>query len=453
MPKNKEITINDLTFAYDQQKNIFQNLSWQFQAGKFYLLIGKTGCGKSTLMKILAGLYPKYGGHLTGRIDLANLKVAMMFQNAAEQFTMKTLREEIIFALENLNLNHDEYERRLKKAVTFTQTSRLLDQAISTLSGGEKQRAALSVLIAMDVDLLLLDEPFASCDPETRKFLIGKLNDLVHLGKTVIITDHIFDNYKIAKPVVYQLTANEIKQVAEAEKKQLFSKVKIKTDFPIPREELQPIFSFKNTEIHQNHLLLSQKRLLIPTKKIILITGKNGVGKSSLFKALTQMLPYAGGLYYNKKDIAKLKPRKYLTEVGQIFQNSEDQFLKITVQDEIELSKKNANSYFTDHNLQEALQLLELGKVLDRVVYSLSGGQKKKLQILIMLMEKHRVLLLDEPLAGLDRQSTELVIDLIKRVKKKTAKTMLIISHQVDSLNKLCDYHLVFEDQELRYVH
>lgn len=449
----QKITIENLTFAYEQKKNIIQNLSWQLLPGKFYLLIGKTGSGKSTLLKLLAGLYPKYGGKIiAGQIKLAGLTQAMMFQNAATQFTMKTLREEIIFALENLNLNQHEYEERLKKAVTFTQTSRLLDQPISTLSGGEKQRAALSVLIAMNVDLFLLDEPFASCDPGARKFLINKLNDLVNLGKTVIITDHLFDDYQSINPVIYQMKERKVSLIPPSKQKELFKRPIITTNFALPQVETAA-FNLINTEIRQNRLLLKQKRLAIPTGKITLITGKNGVGKTSIFKALTQMIPYLGNIEYQNQEVKKLPARKYLTKVGQIFQNSEDQFLKVTVRDELALSKKKRNSYFSDQKIHELVVKLELNDLLDQVVYSLSGGQKKKLQILLMLMEKHQVLLLDEPLAGLDQASARVVIDLLNNVQKKTSKTFLIISHQLDLLSKICDYHLIFEDQELRYVH
>lgn len=171
------ITIKNLTFAY-YTKPIIKDLNLTLPSG-FSLFVGPTGCGKSTLLKLIAGLYPKYAGKiLSGKIDLHHQKTAMMFQNAGEQFTMPTPREEIVFALENLQLSNTEYKKRLAMAVDFTQINSLLDQKISTMSGGEKQRVALAVLIAMDVDILILDEPFASCDPESRHFLINELKKL-----------------------------------------------------------------------------------------------------------------------------------------------------------------------------------------------------------------------------------------------------------------------------------
>lgn len=102
----------------------------------------------------------------------------------------------------------------------------------------------------------------------------------------------------------------------------------------------------KNTQIFQNRRLLNQTELFI-YPKATLITGPNGVGKTSLFKAMTQMIPYSGSFTYYDQEIAKLRPRKYLMHVAQIFQKASDQFLMVSVKDEIELSKKDRNSFFT----------------------------------------------------------------------------------------------------------
>ncbi len=127
-----------------------------------------------------------------------------MFQDAGEQFTMATPREEIIFTLENLGLDKNSYEKRLAKAADFAQIQDLLDQKIVTMSGGEKQRVALAVLIAMDVDLFLLDEPFASVDPVARTFLVDRLAKLRDQGKTIILTDHLFNDYLGKVDQLYQ---------------------------------------------------------------------------------------------------------------------------------------------------------------------------------------------------------------------------------------------------------
>ena len=211
----------NLTFSYDEKKPILQDVNLNIPTGKFSLLIGPTGCGKSTLLKILAGLYPKYAGKVSGTVDLNGLKSAMMFQNAGEQFTMATPREEIIFALENLKIDREHYSKRLQKATSFAQIDQLLDQKINTMSGGEQQRVALAVLIAMDVDLFLLDEPFASCDPAARQFLIKKLAHLRDLGKTIILSDHVLADYGGICDCLFKFTGHQVTALSATEKKQL----------------------------------------------------------------------------------------------------------------------------------------------------------------------------------------------------------------------------------------
>lgn len=164
------------------------------------------------------------------------------------------------------------------------------------------------------------------------------------------------------------------------------------------------------------------------------------------------MIPYTGNFAYLNKEIAQISARKYLTQVAQIFQKASDQFLAVTVKDELELSKKDRNLFFTEKKLNEWLEKLGLADHLDQVVYSLSGGQQKKLQILLMLMTKHQVLLIDEPLSGLDHNSVKLVLELMRESQQKLHQTLFIISHQIDELAEFCDYRLILADQRLKYV-
>lgn len=445
------ITLNNITFSYEKEP-IIQNLSIKIPVG-FSLLIGPTGCGKSTLLKIIANLYPKYAGKLTGTVNLDGQKTAMMFQNAAEQFTMATPREEIIFALENLQVNPDDYEKRLATAVEFTQIEDLLDQKINTMSGGQQQRVALAVLLAMNVDVLLLDEPFASCDPDARSFLIKKLALLANNGKTIILSDHVLTDYEHVCDHLFKFEAKTVHELSANEKEKIFiqSKKMHAREYIFALPKGQPIFTLKNVQITQNKLLLNQTDLNIYPKNT-LITGPNGVGKTSLFKAMTKMIPYSGNFIYSGKEIAKFKPRIYLQQVAQIFQKATDQFLAVTVKDELELSKKDRNVFFTDKKIKEWLDKLDLTAHLNQVVYTLSGGQQKKLQILLMLMTKHDVLLFDEPLSGLDHESINLILDLMRESQKRLQQTFLIISHQIDELADFCSYRLVFDQQRLKYV-
>ena len=447
------IRTNQLSFSYDEQQKILNNITLEIPTSKFSLLIGPTGCGKSTLLKILAGLYPKYAGKVSGTVELDGLRFAMMFQNAGEQFTMATPREEIIFALENLQLSNDQYQDRLSAATKFTQIEQLLDQKITTLSGGEQQRVALAVLVAMDVDLFLLDEPFASCDPEARQFLITKLAHLRDKGKTIILTDHVLTGYENICDYLFQFKRDNVTLLDEASKNELLhdSQQEHTYTFALPENET-PCFVLTNAQVEQNRILLKQDHLNIIAGKTTLITGANGVGKTSLFNVLTKMLPYRGSVTYDKREIRNQTTRKYLLEVGQIFQTATDQFIAVSVEDEIKLSLKQAkDSYFTEEKIAEMLDYLDLNQTKDQVVYSLSGGQQKKLQILLMLISSQKVLLIDEPLSGLDYESAQKVMNLLHESQKQRHQTLLIISHELTNLADWCDYHLVFSNHYLTY--
>lgn len=444
LPKNK-INLEQITFNYGKSQ-IFHNLSAAFALSHCTILTGPSGSGKSTLLKLIAGLYPKYQGQLvTGKVEVS-LKKAMMFQDPSEQFTMPTPREEIIFSLENLQVSLAQYTSRLKKAVDFAELQTILDRKFTSLSGGEKQRAALGVLVAMDVDLFILDEPFASIDPLARKFLIKKLLALKSQGKTIILSDHDLSGYDQLCDHLFKVTSGQLQtlplsKIGQADQEQGHF------HFPLPRPETPPLFSGRNLEIkRQDKILIQQQQLKLYAHKTTLITGANGSGKSSLFQVLSHLLPYSGHLSFQGKELAQLKPRKYLRKVGQIFQNANDQFLAVTVQDELNLALKH--SRWNQQELQAALEQLRLKAHLQQIVYTLSGGQKKKLQILLMLLAGQETLLIDEPLSGLDADSIAVVLQMLQQKNK----SLFIISHRLAQLAPLCDFHLELKERKLTYV-
>lgn len=437
------IQIKNVTFSY-QQKPIWKNLSLTIAPNSCSVLCGASGSGKSTLLKLLAGLYPKYQGQIsTGKV-IVNMTRAMMFQDPSQQFAMATPREEIIFSLENLKLSRACYQQRLKRAVQFTEAENILDRKFTTLSGGEKQRAALAVLLAMDSQLLLLDEPFASVDPAARAFLIAKLIQLKKMGKTIIISDHLLTGYQdLADHLLESRDGKIISRDITILKKQ---NNETSYHFALPDKQ-GAAFTFSNYSIsRQNHILIKQKHLIIPRHQTTLLTGANGSGKSSLLKSLSKLLPYQGSIKFQGQEIAKLNTRRYLRQVGLVFQDANDQFLTITAEDEIALSLKHSD--WDENQTRKWLKRLNLAASLKQPVYTLSGGQKKKLQLLLMLMAGQETLLIDEPLSGLDQDSVAAVVQLLKRQQK----TLIIISHQLEGLAQLCDFHLQLKGGKLSYV-
>lgn len=447
---SKQIKINHLSFQY-QNHSIFKDLNFIANQGDFILLSGPTGSGKSTLLKIISGLEPEFAGKIiTGSLKQPFTNWGMVFQDPNRQFTMATPREELIFALENKLVAPATAQSRIKYASKKTNISHLLDRPFIYLSGGEKQRVALAVLIAMENDLFLLDEPFANCDSHNRNFLLNCLASLNNEGKTILISDHNFSGYEKLNPKVFTIKDKNI----ETTNLPNILITEVENRFSLPDTKQKAIYSLNNFSISfPEKDLISQIDLKIYSGKATLLTGENGSGKTSLFKALTRVIPYQGDLFFKDKNVKKWRKRPYLAKVGQIFQNPDSQFLNVTVKEELDFSlKHNQNPFINKSNLKSLLAKLDLENLDEQVVYSLSGGQKRKLQILVMLMAFPEVLLLDEPFSGLDKKSVSDVIFLLKNYFLDVNHTLLVISHQLEQIQTLCDYHLVLDDQQLFYT-
>ncbi|MQB65700.1 ATP-binding cassette domain-containing protein [Limosilactobacillus reuteri] len=453
----KNIRFNDLSFNFDQQP-ILKNITAEFTAGKIHLLTGGSGSGKSTILKLIAGLLPKYGGEIVaGAVDVpTDAHIGMVFQDPLMQFALDTPRHELEFTLENCQVPTDKISERVKKALRFGKVDDLANRLITTLSGGQQQRVALAAAMAIQPNVLLLDEPFANIDEENRQLILKqlvRLNSDYHT--TIIITDHDLHGYERLHPLVWQLTKGHLAQLSSKNSSQLLTaSATPQITTALPPSTLPTIIKFDELAIkRENYSLLLPTNLGIVKNKITLLTGPNGIGKSTLLKAIARLLKYEGKIDYAEENIQKISSGKYYKHLGLIFQHANDQFLNVTVGEELALGFKTCqNPYFNQQQVNEALAALGLNGREDQVVYSLSGGQKKKLQILLMLMRGQETLLLDEPFTGLDPTSLKTVLQLIKASQKEKPQTLLIVSHQLSGLDGFIDYHLTMNHQRLNYV-
>ena len=453
----KNIQFNDLSFNFDQQP-ILKNITAEFTAGKIHLLTGVSGSGKSTILKLIAGLLPKYGGEIVaGAVDVpTDARIGMVFQDPLMQFALDTPRHELEFTLENCQVPTDKIPEHVKEALQFGKVDDLANRLITTLSGGQQQRVALAAATAMQPNVLLLDEPFANIDEENRQLILKqlvRLNSDYHT--TIIITDHDLHGYEQLHPLVWQLTKRHLTQLSTKNSSQLLTASATPQITPVlPPSTLPASIKFDGLAIKRdNYSLLLPTNLGIVKNKTTLLTGPNGVGKSTLLKAIARLLKYEGMINYAGENIQKISPGKYYKHLGLIFQHANDQFLNVTVGEELALGFKTCqNPYFSQQQVNEALAALGLNGREDQVVYSLSGGQKKKLQILLMLMRGQETLLLDEPFTGLDPASLKTVLQLIKASQKEKPQTLLIVSHQLSGLDGFIDYHLTMNHQHLNYV-
>ncbi|WP_288639064.1 ABC transporter ATP-binding protein [uncultured Lentilactobacillus sp.] len=469
-----DVSINHFTFHYPESDvKVLNDINLTFKSHHFFLLSGPSGSGKSTLLYFIAGLYPRFIGiDATGSIkfgdtdikDIPRSKVsqsvAMMFQNPNQQFAMDTVIHEMTFVLENLRLEPATMDDIITRALDFCGIKQLRGRVINTLSGGEKQRVALACIVAMDPQVIVLDEPFASIDPDSRADLIDKLKILQEKhGKTIILADHDLTSYRDLIDEFYYLDpdSHHISLLDDEQAEHFFKNFEstqtINKQVPIPSGDANAIIHLSDFKLAPHGTdLLTLGNFHFYKQKTTLITGANGIGKSTLFNALTKLLPYDGTITFDGKDIKKIRPLPYAKNVTLLFQDAENQFLNITVKEEIDLSLTNrTNTDYTQEDVDDMLKQLDMDGKDDRIVYSLSEGQKKKLQIIEMLIMNPPVLLMDEPFKGLDYRSLETVVGFLNRAKNQFHQTQIVISHQLSGLDELVDYHATFKDQNLAY--
>ena len=188
------------------QSPIFSEpIDFTFHAQAFTLLVGSSGSGKSSLFQMIAQVssLPYSGQVLINGSEVSQLSiiervqtVGILFQNPNHQFTMENLFEELIFTLENIGHPVQEIDSKIAEVVQQCRCKAILHRPIHHLSGGEKQKAALAVLFAMNPRVYLLDEPFASIDRKSRIEILEILKELALDGKTVILCDHDLSDYE-----------------------------------------------------------------------------------------------------------------------------------------------------------------------------------------------------------------------------------------------------------------
>lgn len=456
-----DLKLQELTFEYDGHQ-LFTGLNFRLEPGTFGLLTGPSGCGKSTLLKLLAGLLPQYGGTITnGNASLNGLpvgeivpfqraqKVAMLFQHPSRQFAMRTVFEQVCFALANLHLAQSTVEKRASQTLDWLGIADLANRQVHTLSGGEQQRAALACVLAMDSDVILLDEPFANVDTAGRQQLLADLKRLqTDRGKTILLADHDLNGYDGVADRWYQLSTNH--QLSTKPVDELTAATPV---VPVKRQRLQPArLSARHLRVTVGkRLLIDDGQLAIPQGQLGLLSGDNGAGKSTLFAALSRQHDCWGQLLFDQQPATRLALKKWALTVGWVFQNSTDQFIAIKALDELAASRAHScqPQYWTAQRCKQAVRQLGIANCLDQVSYQLSGGQQKKLQILSMLVMGQPVMLLDEPFAGLDAKSLAVVMQLLKQVATDLQVGMLIISHQREGVVDWLDYEIRLANHHL----
>lgn len=245
------IEIKNLSFSYDKSQKVLNNINFNVNRGEFIGILGKSGSGKSTLVQLIDSLLkPDSGSVFFDGIDIFKnpkkiqdfrSKIGLVMQNPEDQLFSETVFKDIAFGPSNMGLTKEQIENCVLKAIDFVDLDKsILDKSPFEISGGEKRRAAIAGIIAINPDVLILDEPTAGLDPAGQKNLISQVKKYHEMGnKTVILISHnVNDILKLADKVVI-MENGEIKAFDKTEK--IFTNHKFLNDLQIELPEVTQI--------------------------------------------------------------------------------------------------------------------------------------------------------------------------------------------------------------------
>ena len=452
----------EYSFRKGENRKIFSSQNFQIQSGDFVLITGPSGAGKSTLLKILKGIIPQYSsGELSGHISFQdrplsgdffkfNLsEILFLFQNPFAQTIYTHVPEEFFFTMENFNYSPKQINDKKNEFQEYFELKRIWDRKTNQISNGECQKLVLSSLLAVGPKVLLLDEPTAFLDPVARKKFYEWLVQIK--GKyTVIVVDHHLN--EILPLIDYGLSLSAFGEVQKIEKASIkivkpevgTSVPKFKeTEFASSRLSVRGL-NFSYSHSHEKSLY-QDLNLELLSSKVTVIKGKNGEGKSTLFKLISGFLKPSSGVVKFFKDNVEIERKKSFQHFALIMQNPESHFFFDTIEEEL-------SSITSKEVYEEWISYFFKSIQLDKSPFLLSEGEKRRLSIFISLLQNRSTVLYDEPTFGLDLENKTLVANMILSLKKMQT-IQLIISHDEDFIRDVADEVYELESGELRLIY
>lgn len=495
------ISFRNVSLIYpNSQTTVFEDVTFEVGEGEFILLIGSTGIGKSSALKLMNGLVPHHtGGILSGDIQVDGIStrgvrpgelshlIGIVGQNPIHGFVTDIVEEEIAFAMESLAIPESAMRKRVEEVLDLLALTPMRSRTIATLSGGEQQRVAIASALVMNPKILLLDEPTSALDPIAAEEVLAILQRIVHdLGVTVVVAEHrlervihyadriihiasdgsvrvgfpsaVMKESEIAPPIVElarSLGAEEMPlSVRDARKFLVSTAHKLAELVPTSPErervtqDRQPIVKIKGATLgYERNEVLSDISLEIRSGEVVALMGRNGAGKSTLMKAISGVIvPLEGEVSIEGRDPSAFTSAELVRMIGFVPQNPSDLLYGRSVLEECSLAD-------SDQGLPGGSTLATLETLLPGIPASthprdLSEGQRLSLVLAIVLATDPRILILDEPTRGLDYPSKERLIELL-RTRAKRERSILIATHDVELVAELADRVLFVADGEL----
>lgn len=462
------IHIQNVSFTYEQADTpSLKNINLSVKTGECVLLCGKSGCGKTTLIRLLCGMLPDfYNGAFTGSVSVKGIDpvtapmyeiaktVGTVFQNPRTQFYTVNTTSEIAFGCENFGMEPKLIRDRVYETADALYINSLLDRNIFQLSGGEKQKIAFASIYAVNPDIYVLDEPSSNLDNHAINELRSILQFLKAHGKTIVIAEHRIRYLKeLADRAVYmkegqiekEYTMQELDSMSIAERMETgIRPVSLGGFSSVIKEQSESSGDIGgNASIQMKDVCFSytkykgQPSLTIseacfPAGTVIAVTGNNGAGKSTLVSVIAGLLKDKRGVISVNGTIQSAKERLSMSYM--VMQEVNHQLFTDSVKEEIMLGVKNPD----ETALNTVLNKMDIERLKDRHPMTLSGGQKQRVAIAAAVFCKKKILIFDEPTSGLDFFHMMQTAELIKTLKADDTY-IFVITHDYELIAAACD--------------
>ncbi|MGI5886227.1 MAG: ABC transporter ATP-binding protein [Syntrophomonadaceae bacterium] len=472
------VDIKDLSFTYSGSASpALREINLQVYPGEFITITGPSGCGKSTLALCLAGFIPHaYAGKMEGTIHIQGKDtidypagglsgiVGLVQQDPEAQLCTLTVSDEVAFGPENLCIPPAEIGKRIYEALQAVGAWHLKDRKVHTLSGGEKQRVAIASVLAMHPALLILDEPTANLDPSCAKEVLQTLQKLKEEQNiSIIVIEHRLERFlAVSDRLLHMQCGRFVVESASIDNHKpltpsYWNPIELqrsklpKTQFKNQRKE--PVLSVQNIKAgYEEHEVLRGISFEVYAGETIAIMGDNGSGKTTLLQTLLGTVkPCQGRICLQGKDLSTQKVPQRAKKIGLTFQNPNHQIFGHTVFEEASLAARFLGENTRERNQSTVNRLLEEFELMqyhDSNPFILSLGEKKRLTLISVLAYDPLILILDEPLAGQDKDRLGL---LLKALGEHSAQggIVLMVCHEPTVAFSFCSRVLFISEGKL----
>lgn len=463
------IELKNVSFSYQRQAHAgLRNISLNIKDGECVLFCGRSGCGKTTVTRLINGLIPHfYPGELEGKVlvdgqeisDLSMYQIAekagSVFQNPRTQFFNVDTDSEIAFGIENEARPPEELAKRVEQTTRELRIEKLRKRNIFELSGGEKQKIAFASVYAMDPGIYLLDEPSSNLDMGSIAELREHLKLIKAQGKTLLVAEHrLYYLMDVADRIIYMeegsisgiYTPEEFRKMTDGQRKQkglrtINLNCETPDDLSVP--ESQPVLELKDVSLfYKKKMILEHINLQAMQGEVIAVAGPNGAGKTTFSRALCGLHRDYTGNFLSRGKSEGCKER--LKHSYMVLQDVNYELFAESVEKEVAFGIKNPDRQLAE----ETMKTLGLYPFRERHPNTLSGGEKQRTAVAVSVICHKELLVFDEPTSGLDYDSMAHVAAMVQRLAA-AGKIIFVVTHDYEFVCRTCTRALYFEEGKM----